>query len=68
MDRNNQLMKLIQEAGFCGRRDLVERAVSELYDLICRHDTPPAVKAKLILFVLEHGLEKTEKGEGTGPV
>ena len=61
MKNNKQLMRLIQETGFCGRRDLVERAASELYDLIISHDTPPAVKAKLILFVLEHGLEKEEE-------
>ena len=64
MNNNKQLMKLIQETGFCGRRDLVERAMSELYDLICSSYTPPAVKAKLILFVLENGLEKeVEEGE-----
>ena len=62
MNNNKQLMKMIQEAGFCGRHDLMERAMVELYELICSRVTPPAVKAKLILFVLEHGLEK-EEGE-----
>ena len=58
MNNNKQLMNMIQEAGFCGRHDLVERAMEELYELICSRDTPPAVKAKLILFILEHGLEE----------
>ena len=46
MNNNKQLMKLIQETGFCGRRDLVERAASEMYDLIISHDTPPPGRPK----------------------